>query len=590
MISENKSEGLPNHVVYFDTETYFDPNKTEQIQDIRLVVGKYQRYLKGKPRDQADWLHTSRLPVFWDWIESKINDNTHLYLFAHNMDFDWAAAKGFEYLSKRGWEIKFFAFDSKVWIIKYHKGKRSITVLDSLQYFDFPIKYLGDYLGLPKKTMPDSSESDKMWYHYCKRDVEILSKIMETLYTFISDHSLGRFAFTSGGQSINAYRHKFMHHPIQVHRFEPVLEIERKAYRGARTEAFWIGDIPASPVYKLDVNSMYPYVMKSYQYPTEYLGMISNPSKRAIKEQIRKGTAILHADIEISEPVIATWTGKLIFPTGSFEAYLTTEEIRWVLAHNTFLYPYELYCYKSDPIFTSFIDYFYPLKVKATKEGDKVLKTNVKLVQNSLYGKFAQRNPKMNVIDELGPDDWYIEYGITSTTHKAVEFVVLGGKVYAQTGYKWAKHSFPAISAEVTANARMYLWDLMRRAGKDHVYYCDTDSIFTDEEGLRRLGNMLDPYKLGYLKIETKAERGTILGAKDYILDGFSRIKGVPRSARKERDGSYSYMTFDKLRTRLRKQKTGIITQREVRKVMQRDYDKGIVTESGRVLPFSLSL
>ena len=36
------------------------------------------------------------------------------------------------------------------------------------------------------------------------------------------------------------------------------------------------------------------------------------------------------------------------------------------------------------------------------------------------------------------------------------------------------------IAALITSYARVHLYELMEKAGLEHIYYCDTDSIFTD--------------------------------------------------------------------------------------------------------------
>ena len=46
-----------------------------------------------------------------------------------------------------------------------------------------------------------------------------------------------------------------------------------------------------------------------------------------------------------------------------------------------------------------------------------------------------------------------------------------------------AYDSCPIIASTVTAYARCYLFDIMRKAGLENVLYCDTDSVFLTEDG-----------------------------------------------------------------------------------------------------------
>jgi len=50
------------------------------------------------------------------------------------------------------------------------------------------------------------------------------------------------------------------------------LKLEREGYNGGRNECFYIGTLNSQKYYKLDVNSMYPYVMQNNKYPVELLG------------------------------------------------------------------------------------------------------------------------------------------------------------------------------------------------------------------------------------------------------------------------------------------------------------------------------
>ncbi|GAF92934.1 unnamed protein product, partial [marine sediment metagenome] len=47
------------------------------------------------------------------------------------------------------------------------------------------------------------------------------------------------------------------------------------------------------------------------------------------------------------------------------------------------------------------------------------------------------------------------------------------GEIFELVGYGECFNSFPAIAAEVSAYARMYLYKLMKQAKFENVFYCD---------------------------------------------------------------------------------------------------------------------
>ncbi|GAI51205.1 unnamed protein product, partial [marine sediment metagenome] len=90
------------------------------------------------------------------------------------------------------------------------------------------------------------------------------------------------------------------------------------------------------------------------------------------------------------------------------------------------------------------------------------------------------------------------------------------GEIFVLEGYVESFNSFPAISSEVAAYARLYLWELMKQAGEGNYFYCDTDSLFVNESGLYNLGDKLNNTELGGLKIIEKMDWVDIRGLKDY--------------------------------------------------------------------------
>ncbi|MEM3859609.1 MAG: hypothetical protein QW478_09445, partial [Candidatus Micrarchaeaceae archaeon] len=99
----------------------------------------------------------------------------------------------------------------------------------------------------------------------------------------------------------------------------------------------------------------------------------------------------------------------------------------------------------------------------------------------------------------------------------------------------------------------------------------------------------IDDYKLGMLKIERKSFTLTIRGAKDYTLAEKEVRKGVKGKSIKISDNVYEYEQFERIKTRLHKGITDGITVKNQVKVISGIYDKGIVTESGRVKPITIS-
>jgi len=178
---------------------------------------------------------------------------------------------------------------------------------------------------------------------------------------------------------------------------------------------------------------------------------------------------------------------------------------------------------------------------------------------------------------------------LSNKTHKtSIHQVFFGLETTTAQGELEASNSMPAISAHVTDYARLYLWKLIEAAGTGNCFYCDTDSIIVNQAGMKKLILFCDPDRLGWLKVEKESKEVEIRGAKNYTFGGEDTIKGIPKKAKRNKDGSFTYPVFPSM---IRELRAGIKEDYRVEGQTKRltgIYDKGIVTKNGRVKPYRL--
>jgi len=590
ILRQNELNSLPSRIIFYDTESCqekIDDSTTEHT--FRLGWMCFVRIRrKGDIKFQEEWKSIRTKEEFWDEVEKRAYNKTRLYLIAHNQHFDFIVLDGFNELKKRGWELKKWIVDASLFILTFKKDKKTIIVLDSTNIFKFSIKSLGDTLGKKKLDIDFSTATDDELSVYCKRDVEILVETFKRWILFLREHELGNFKYTLASQAFTAFRHRFMHHDIYIHDNQGVISLERKAYRGGRTECFYIGEIN-NKVYDLDVNSLYPFVMREFEYPTKLIKHGNHLSIEGLKRFLSKYCVIAHVRVNTRENVFGIKKERLIFPIGRFDAYLCTEELKYALEHNMIEEIFEYALYEKEKLFVDYVDFFYELKEKYTREGNKVYRMLTKLFLNSLYGKFGQKNEKIELIGETDNNEIIVSDYIDIVHHRYGKLIQFNGQQYIKfKEYEEAFDSFVAIAAEITANARVHLWRLIQKAGKENVYYCDTDSLFVNEQGYNRLKDVIDNYRLGFLKLEAIGHRVIIRNVKDYIFDDTEKIKGVRKDSTKIGEYKYKTYRFLKFRTLLRKGKLDRVIVEEYIKTLKDDYKKGIVGKDGWVKPFEL--
>lgn len=235
----------------------------------------------------------------------------------------------------------------------------------------------------------------------------------------------------------------------------------RKAYRGGRVivrDSYIHKEID-----KFDFNSMYPAVMREYGVPTGPDDWSPNP--------ISDRPGFLHLWVEVPEDTPA-WRCVLAddqkrYPVGVFETWTTTAE--WEQAKEWGAIELEfiegIYFDKLEKIFTPFVDICEGLRARAKAENKKSLDKLVKLVQNSLYGKFGQRRDVVSV--KIGKNLEGMPIDIMGE---------LSDYVYEVEGETTSNEIMPHWAAWITAMSRLTLVrsiDVVR----DNFVYADTDSI-----------------------------------------------------------------------------------------------------------------
>ncbi|KKM21055.1 hypothetical protein LCGC14_1639330, partial [marine sediment metagenome] len=163
------------------------------------------------------------------------------------------------------------------------------------------------------------------------------------------------------------------------------------------------------------------------------------------------------------------------------------------------------------------------------------------------------------------------------------------GEIFESTGTVESFNSFPAISSQVTAYARMYLYKLMNIVQSGNYFYCDTDSLIINSKGLDNLYSLLHDTKLGYLKIEETTSFINIRGLKDYSTSNKNVLKGIRKSAIQIAPMVFQQERWPSFKGLLRTDDVNTYTISTVTKTLSREYTKGYVDGNGIVQPFVLS-
>lgn len=612
-LKPHTSAEFPQQCVWFDTETEQrlsgktpielaewkrllpDPanpayDKMEVTHHLTFGYACYMRcHRDGKWADE-DWLRFTTLAEFWDWVHAKTRPKTKLYLFCHNTAFDLPVLNVFGELPRRGYTLRRAIIDAPPTILQFTSDTRTLILLDTLNIWRMSLAYLGTTIGLAKLDMPDNNNVGDAWETYGRRDVEILRAACLQWFVHLKTHDMGGFAPTLASQAMVLFRHKYMRHKIFIDTNERALKLTRAGYYGGRVECFRIGHYVAD-FYALDVNSMYPAVMREYDYPIKLIGHTYYASMLDLTSWLKRYSVCARVTLNTPEPFAAVRAKtKLIFPIGKFEAILSTPELLYALERGYILSVNEVAVYDNAPIFRAMMDDMQAIKSQAKRAGDTVLEFHTKKLQNSLYGKTGQSGIKWQ------ENEWTTDMTcgqwteLDLETGRVIQHRQLAGLHQIKETEGESRDSFPAIAAHVTAYARMKLWSIIVQAGRKNVYYCDTDCVVVNDAGKSNLSDLLDDYKLGALKVAGEYDDIIINGNKDYYFGDKVKIKGVRNNAVWFDGWTVSQEQWSGLKGLVRDGDVTAPRTRKIIKHLSRQYSKGIVSADGVVRPHQLDL
>lgn len=585
----NNSQEYPRHCIWLDTETnpvQVDADTVKHVLNFGWAC--YRRRSRGHKWSKPQWFRFTSIDQFWLWVTEHVGPKEAYTLFAHNGSFDLPVLDAFNWLQDDGWELKNAVIESPPIILKWSKDGRSIRFIDTLNIWRMSLTAIGDSIGIPKMAFPDDDASDEYWDAYGKNDVVIIMEAVIKWFEFLREHQLGGFAPTLASQAVRAYRHRFMKHKILIDDNDIALDMARASYHGGRTECFYIGEVDG-PLYQLDVNSMYPAVMKESNMPTKLIGVYRRVKHLELAKLLKDFSIVAEVSLSTDVPAFPQFVqGKLIFPVGDFDTVLTTPELIYALDNGYITSIDKVAVYEQAVIFADYVDYCYNLRLKGKAAGDSAATFYIKIMMNSLYGKFGQRGRIYETIEQVNSKEIKSWTEIDADTREVIHYRQFAGQVQELIEEPESRDSHPAIAAHVTAYARMQMWHIYQQAGLKNCYYSDTDCVVVNGAGFERLDNLIDEHTLGMLKLEQTIDHASIRGPKDYQFDSTERIKGVRKTATWLAPNTVQQEQWAGLKGLMARGDLTAPTTKTIVKHLKREYTKGTVTRTGRVVPYKV--
>jgi hypothetical protein len=476
-----------------------------------------------------------------DWYEDAValEQYGHSVWYAHNLDFDWAKLwQSLPELHEQiEWGKSLFIHFKAVKIVL----KNGVELRDSLVLLpgslDSVLRSWGTEIGkLSSEELAwaggykDKEDyfkrvplTDEYYREYLRHDVmglyEVLSKLRD--FTGLPDEIFCK-RLTTAGLAMFLFKTWFPDQYSELtwsHWSAESDEYMRRAFYGGRTEVF------ATHVengFHYDVNSLYPHEMGTNSYPCGYPEIVEGEAaNQAWKEYLPNNvglriykacivTATVHIPSDLFIPPLPVRVGgRLVFPTGTLTNTWCGCELEMACKYGVEVLDIQTFWgwLQAAPFFMGWVAKMSERKMHA--QGAE--REFYKLLQNSLYGKFAQQREQINVCEWTAEGEDKLEE--KDTPYKVRETCC--GKLMDFVVSRSAPHMQPHIAAHITAYARIHLYEaiateLMR---ENDVIYCDTDSLVTRS---RMLPNVVAPNRYGFWKLERQVALGLYVSPKLY--------------------------------------------------------------------------
>jgi hypothetical protein len=387
-------------------------------------------------------------------------------------------------------------------------------------------KYLTEYEG---KKWVLFEEIKK----YCENDTitlyQVLVKFKESIFTkfrvdFTKYHTIPSLA-------LGIYRSNFMKKEIIPSINSRLYKNIKQAYFGGICELY---QPEMKNVYSYDVNSLYPFAMKSFPMPTGeplYVKGDLEAIKKYTncKEEIPFGFFNVKVKApNIDKPFlplrIRTPSGlRTIYPTGTWSGLYFSEEILNAMKNG---YEFEFsdgFIFKKSYIFTEYINVLY--KIKQNSEKNSTWYFISKLLMNSLYGRFGL-SPNVEEVVLVTAEE-----ADTLLQEKDCKDVILlpSGKILVK--YRVSEEDGVSsynisigVAAAISAYSRIHMSHFLIKYS-EQLCYVDTDGIKITTQLDK---NEIDDKILGKMKYEYFMSEFVGLGPKAYggiLEDGSEMVK-----------------------------------------------------------------
>lgn len=361
--------------------------------------------------------------------------------------------------------------------LKY-RGK-TVYIFELMQYFNMSLDNAGKkYLGKRKKEIGGKKVKKKLLelfrqnptkvIEYCEYDAELTVELAEKLESMLQVSGIDVVKYYSCGYLAKQYlkKHGVSFNPL---RDEKVIDFVRPAYFGGRIEFMRRGTFKR--VYQYDINSAYPYAITKLEQIIGYkFAKQVDPTARYFFVEC---TVNIPKDTHFSPLAYRNKQGLITYPTGVLSltidciTFNTLKKEGMIKSVQKVLNVYT----NGEKPFKKLVERMYNRRQVAPADENYILK----IILNSLYGKFAEKRKDYVEIEE-SEALLMLDGHLTDNKRPRIIETEVG---YFMRKVYYSKNSNLIYAALITSEIRNLLYKVMKELPPRSLIGTMTDCIFS---------------------------------------------------------------------------------------------------------------
>lgn len=526
-----------------------------------------------------------------DLLSAAAGIDGEAWCFAHNLGFDLTVTSLPMVLAEDGWDTDFMNLGDETCVFVMTRDGSKLVITDSWSWLRSPLADAARDVGMRTGRLPGERDNLETWHRRCAHDVAILDRLLGGLLDWWDAQAPGSFGITGTACGWRSLRGLVAPKAVLVGSEPDRTPFERLALYGGRKEVYQVGEVKRRWVADYDLAAAHLTTVAHLPLPMvplrgDRLGLIADPL--APPDGVG---SICEVDITTAVPCAPVKiAGDVWWPVGRFRTVLTSVELAEVVKAAERVDVLQARWYRLGDPLAEWGRWCLHLLDPDADDVPAVARRVAKGWGRSVPGRFALR-----VSQEIGSRPathlgWAIESGVEHGSGATLESITYGGIERTYRKDQDGADVSPAVLAFVEGHLRAAMALTLARRPPERLLQVNTDGWWeVCANGRENLGERECPAP--YRIVRRAHERGvTVLGPNHVTTGAERRLSGVPKDAREDDAGGFTWQDWPGLRWQLENSRPGQYLRPKRGMTLQPHYCRRWVLHDGETVPATAGL